>query len=51
MSCKSYREEGNYLCIKHDSTEDPCVPHGLPQGIQGLLCDRQTGLLTRPFSA
>ena len=28
-----------YLCVKHNSTEDPCVPHGLPQGIQSLLCN------------
>ena len=28
-----------YLCIQHDSTENPCVAHGLPQGVQSLLKD------------
>ena len=29
-----------YLRVQHYSTENPCVAHGLPQGIQGLLNDR-----------
>ena len=35
----SASEQATYLCVQHDSTENPCVAHGLPQGIQSLLND------------
>ena len=34
---RSASGKGKYLCVQHNSTKDPCVAHGLPQGIQSLL--------------